>query len=502
MKNRTLYWLFFLLITSVITLINHFYSPQVIQFEGFLIPYGSEAVKIRDIIKNYSKEKDSLKLKSLVFLINNARFHEDDTSKVNALLLESTVNDAVEMCRKQLITGELTFNNFCEYILPYRVANEPIENWRAIIRKRFSHIVDSVKNNNYSVVQVCSQLNNEVRKGFIYSSKEESGLTKNWTRLFSEKKGDCIDMTSSIIYPLRAFGIPVSTDYITCWGNINGKGHAWNALIFSDSIIPFMGIEENPNGGFNPFRLIQNKKASKTTYRLSGKVLRRTFSINKNLPVNDPIFINQGTFVDVTKQYFKVTDLIISNDKNRGAKDYYYICVYTYNNWVPIYFGEKRRQEVVFRDMAHKVLYLPIVYENRHNFLPIGDPCIIKSSNKVQVLKPDTIQTIKLIVKSTKSKETQQLEAIAKIGDWSAKEFGPTMEKIADGKVISQPINGKKYELEYWKNGWLSLGIRYARHNQVTFLNVPSNALYRIVARDIVDKERVFTYEEGKQIWW
>lgn len=62
---------------------------------------------------------------------------------------------------------------------------------------------------------------------------------------------------------------------------------------------------------------------------------------------------------------------------------------------------------------------------------------------------------------------------------------------------------GDEYELFYWnENRWKSLGRKKAEENYLNFENVPSGELYLL--RDLTKgkEERIFTYEDGKQIWW
>ena len=59
------------------------------------------------------------------------------------------------------------------------------------------------------------------------------------------------------------------------------------------------------------------------------------------------------------------------------------------------------------------------------------------------------------------------------------------------------------YELFYWNNEWISLGEQEAEGGALSFKNVPSNALYWLVAEDSHDEERIFTINQvGKQVWW
>ncbi|MBQ8157427.1 MAG: RICIN domain-containing protein [Prevotella sp.] len=60
-----------------------------------------------------------------------------------------------------------------------------------------------------------------------------------------------------------------------------------------------------------------------------------------------------------------------------------------------------------------------------------------------------------------------------------------------------------EYILYCWRNNeWETVGAQTAASNQLTFHNIPTDGLY--VLSDITkgSEERIFTYQNGKQIWW
>ena len=63
-------------------------------------------------------------------------------------------------------------------------------------------------------------------------------------------------------------------------------------------------------------------------------------------------------------------------------------------------------------------------------------------------------------------------------------------------------IPGDDYELFYYDQGWQSLGVKHSTGYRLDYSNVPSNALYVLRNKTRGKEERIFTYENGKQVWW
>ena len=62
---------------------------------------------------------------------------------------------------------------------------------------------------------------------------------------------------------------------------------------------------------------------------------------------------------------------------------------------------------------------------------------------------------------------------------------------------------GNKYELVYWNNGeWKVLTTITAKENILKLKNMPRNGLYVLKNLAKGHEERIFTYEDGKQVWW
>ena len=63
---------------------------------------------------------------------------------------------------------------------------------------------------------------------------------------------------------------------------------------------------------------------------------------------------------------------------------------------------------------------------------------------------------------------------------------------------------GDEYELFYWKDrhGWASLVKQKAENLKLHYDSIPTHALFFIRDYTRGVQERIFTIEDGKQVWW
>jgi hypothetical protein len=91
-------------------------------------------------------------------------------------------------------------------------------------------------------------------------------------------------------------------------------------------------------------------------------------------------------------------------------------------------------------------------------------------------------------------------------GCWVGMDFG---EPVRISRISYVPRGdgnnieiGDSYELFYWNQGWVSLGKQEASNVKLVYEHCPSGALFFIHDHTKGLEERIFTYENGKQIWW
>jgi len=86
--------------------------------------------------------------------------------------------------------------------------------------------------------------------------------------------------------------------------------------------------------------------------------------------------------------------------------------------------------------------------------------------------------------------------------DISKDAFYQRMEAVLSGNTRSRPIDGEAYRLFYWDNGWVLVAEKEkVPDKDLIFVNVPVNAIYRLLSSHGNGRERVFSYNY-RQIWW
>ena len=623
------------------------------------LTYANEnRLELERVLKHYKDSVcDSLKYKSAVFLIKNMPYHyymngDSLTSYFNKL---AYVNDSISdfgSCRAKydsinircknifynskwvsdittldsdfLISHidhaydkwqngnwakHLSFDDFCEYLLPYRVKREQPELWREELDSVFSSKIswvtgpDKWKNSTFFGA---TYLNDQLRwEGYRLSDIREEQIDYPYCVLKNLRMGTCREYSLRAVYVMRAVGIPVGIDYATLWPN-GGHGHAWNTLLTQrGNFVPFMGGETNPDLPHCP-----HFKFSKMFRHTYGYQKQSLFHKNIKLKESLPSIFSTPHIMDVSELYFKGVDIktklkIKPKEKTKIA----YLCAFDNKSWQPQQWGEiSWNDEVIFESMGRDVVYLP-VYNFKDGLQSAGYPIMVNPDGTLKELIPDTLNIdtitinrkyphhIGLLVNGAEM-EKSRFEA-SDTKDFSKIEYSVEIEKspwvwfdsldivsdkeyqywrynnpnnhcqvaeiefISKGKKISEfnkvyssskeydpkellktfdndgltyyrsdnrnswiavdfgekqridkirylPRNddnnvwiGDEYELVYWNgDNWRSLGRQVANTYNLTYQNVPKNSLLLLHNLTKGVEERIFTMENGKQVWW
>jgi hypothetical protein len=398
-----------------------------------------------------------------------------DYHTLTADYLINNIDLAYKAWDKNPWSKNLSFDQFCEYVLPYRSSNEPVEDWRAYFMKELGWVKDSLKDKTDPVEATCL-VNNYIRSWFRFDPRYyEHPTDQGLKEMLLNKMGRCEDMTNLAIYAMRALGIPVMSDFTPYWAN-TGNNHAWNAVLDKkDSVIIFMGGESNPGEYHLGHKL--------------AKVWRKTYAIQENslaMKMQEwekaPKYLSSKTIRDVTEDYVPVTQIKL--ELTRGIPDstnFVYICVFNTGEWCAIDYTRPYGMKSSFTKLGKGIAYLPAFYYDKE-IIPAGNAIILTDSGKVETKVPDMKSKLTVKLFSTTQRVTKETTDFIKETDFN---------------------RGSSYTLYYWNAKWEKTGTEKAGDGPLVFQNVPSNALYWLVEEGSRKEERIFTIDEkGKQVWW
>ncbi len=488
----------------------------------------SNRVELEKAISHYRAQDDSLKLESAYFLIGNMDGHAYatyalfdsakneiqfdvtdyptydtlllawdtleaaypgldfdkkeiiyDLKTVTADFLIKQVDEAFSAWRSLSWAEWITFEQFKEYILPYRGSNEPLDNtWRTYFFERYKDLTSRMKDPS-DPIEAARLINDDVKTWFTFDPRyyyhpQDQGLGE----MLSSHLGRCEDMTNATIYAMRAMALAVTSDYTPYWAN-SGNNHAWNSILIPNGkVVPFMGAEANP-GEYK----LWNKLA---------KVYRKMYSKQKgNLVFQErkqkavPGWLGGKSYIDVTSDYVEAVDVTIDlATPAPDSVDIAYICVFNDGNWRPIHWGRIEGDQVTFTAMGPDIAYLPAYFVKEDSIAPAGPPFVLAASGDITLLKPsvEEMSTAKAMTISSKT--------------------GKELAISTDGVKKAPLTTGASYELFYWDNGWKSVGVQTVSDQPLNF-NVPPNCFYWLIEAGSNKDERIFTLDDyGNQVWW
>jgi len=404
---------------------------------------------------------DSLKVHSNIHIPGSFHYNSDLATIRSQDLIEHI--DGAFKAWNYPWAKSLTFEQFCHYLLPYKIVDENPMVWNTQVQDKFENLTDSLKGVT-DPYAICLAINAQLKQTFKIRS-----VPTYWDLDFNQldkiRSGKCYQATQYTTYIMRALGLPVTMDFTPYWGNMNG-GHEWNALIYNGKPIPFVGSESDPG----------KTKIDLAMQRKRGKVFRRTYEIQQN----SLLFLTQGSeeipqlfknyhMEDVTKEYIPVSDIDLDLTTVSSTFKYVFLAVFNRQEWTPIDWAENNNNKGLFKNIGRGIAYLPVYY-SEGNLIPAGKPFLLEQNGIVKFLN------------NTGKKE-----------EVTIKRKGPRGPGI---------VEGNEYELLFWEDGWRNLGKKAAQADSITFVGVPQHSLLWIRSKDKSSNERIFQYENENQIWW
>jgi hypothetical protein len=430
--------------------------------DGNEVPYDATDYDTFDqageALKKLEEEHGKLNYKRKHFL--------KDIEIVTDDYLIGNIDLAFETWKQNPWAKDMSFEAFCEHILPYRCSNEPINEWRKVCIERYQNLPDKMTDP-ADIKEAVKLINKDVHQWVKFDTLYYLHPTdQGFDEMQKTGKGRCEDISNMISYAMRANGIAVASDYTPAWAN-RDNNHAWNALLDN------RGVGNADLGN------------------IAAKVYRKTYSIQKDAIVfkkkkneDIPRWLKGKNFVDVTDQYFETSNITIPLTEEKPTKvSFAYLCVFNGGEWIPICSGEIDSGEAVFTKLGRGIVYLPAYYHNGE-IHPAAEPLILNKEGKLELLngapdkKDDTEVEITILKPATDDDDTH----------------------IEIPQIVVKP--DKKYELFYWNRGWKTLGTQTATDKPITFDHLPANRLYWMTEENSEKLERIFTISKGRKFWW
>jgi len=401
---------------------------------------------------------------------------EWDAEVISAGYLISDIDLAFSVWESRPWAKDVTFDTFCNYILPYRGSNEPVDRWR-------ERCIDGAKPQLADVKDLTDK--QALRKAF---SRTKSKWVKFKTKVYLHPTdqgfeemlksgvGRCEDLSNMLIYINRANGLPTTSDFTPAWPK-GDNNHAWEMIL-------------DGNG----------KPLKKPRFGIVAKIYRKMFAEQHDLPYFNkkegevlPHYLKGATYLDVTSQYLDnaIPVNISITEPIPDACSWAYLSVFNSGSWVPIVAGriDNATKQVTFPDVGRDIMYRPVFCiqdkEEERKLVSAAPVIIVEKDGYVRVLDKEIEKDgTKISVTIIQTKDVQ---------------INPDTGKPEKTLKVEPD---KEYELFYFDKQWVSLGKKTSTEKALSFDNLPPERLYRLRYLKGRDNERPFTVDNGKQVLW
>lgn len=331
-----------------------------------------------------------------------------DIETVDSAYLCHNIEWSFKVWQEQPWGKYVSFADFCEYLLPYRIGDEILCRWREDIYRKYNPILDSLRASNkldkedpiVAARYLLESISNE--QEVYFTTTAPADLPHVGPKVAQLKSGSCREFTDYVVYVCRALGIPCAIDFMPLRGDENDS-HEWVSFADKYGTLYFQEF---------PAPLVEVRK-DKICTAPKIKVYRRTFSLNQSLQETllqldttvVPLF-QHPHIIDVTFSYtqdFK-RELEIPATflyKGKPRSQIAYICASKRMDWEPVAWTKFDQKRLVFKEVQKGSVMRIATYEKgRLRFWT--DPFEINASNEFHFFTPaDSVQDITLFAKHT-----------------------------------------------------------------------------------------------------
>ena len=388
---------------------------------------GDNRSELEKVLEHYSKrQEDKLKLQSACFLIANMPYHytvrdplldsfrvyvkhaeidihswknfqesygtskagrkiEPDVQHVTSEYLIRNIDFSFRVWQEAPWGKQVSFETFCEDILPYRLNHEPLEYWKEDYYAIFQPVLDTMEHGNRLDEISMALVKNLTQQNWVWDMEFfPHGLGAN--ALLHSRYGTCKEQAELVAYMLRSVGIPAGIDLMIQHPNHINQKHYWN-------------YTHTVDGHFFGFDYAENIVVDgRWEHRKNGKIYRQCFALQKeSLRVKDKDrYIPEGglrevLLRDVSFEYNPDTHITVRLDEpgQFGRHDLAYLCVFNNRNWIPVAYSAPRKGMAEFRHVEPDILYqVRLITADKNR--AASQPFILLGNENARYLDGDT----------------------------------------------------------------------------------------------------------------
>ena len=318
-----------------------------------------------------------------------------DVCVMTANYLISCIDRAFQDWRTRPWSRHLTFKEFRDWILPYKVTElQSFDSWREMLSSYYSDSLSAVPSQDVQRNSIYGAM--EIVRNEIHSKQSDIGMRVIWENrsgipMLSAPTwirmtyGSCMDYVTMGTAVFRSLGLPAAVDQVPVWGR-NNDGHSWYVFL-SDR-----GKEERTINS-----LIMPAGMQFYPYERIPKVWRKTYSINRervryrnNAKYVYPFDLCQQ---DVTDHYNLTSDLKIDIDRSVRLKDKYVYIAMAVNaggpEWRVLDFGKIRHGKACFSKIGRNVMYIVLGFDGK-GLVPVSAPFILQKNGGIDYICGET----------------------------------------------------------------------------------------------------------------
>ena len=285
-----------------------------------------------------------------------------DARVITADYLMANIERAFRAWKKRPWNRHLPFEEFCEWILPYRVGTEPLERWWEPYERQFAFLLDSVYQGTDVVVAadtVCRYLG--IYRPFDYDWSLHYPFQLGASFLLEHPTGSCREACDRGLYVMRALGIPVAMDYYLL-SSQRRAGHTWDVV--RDTTGEFWGLWLEKNKVQRGSIYSDGEKSGKVYRRLFGKPYSR----------------------DASADYFPDTLLVRVPGDDRKAV--WLGISHAQQGWVPVASAPVQDGMAVFPHVEADFDYILLGQDDKGGYFPLDVPFCF-DGEEVHPYQPD-----------------------------------------------------------------------------------------------------------------